>query len=132
MAQNAQTNHLNFLRHGAPGEFRFNAAHSTKNGLFIDQGLLADGSSVAPYSYQPRNLTREAVMRRINATYAREGSVGYIAHWADKLQAHIVDFTAYKCESFGIWTRGDGCVVTGARLADNQVGDTFSVRSRAV
>ena len=29
---------------------------------------------------------------------------------------------AYKCSEFGVWTRGDSTIITGARLSDNQIG----------
>eukprot|EP00163_Fabomonas_tropica_P002167 TRINITY_DN1162_c0_g1_i5.p1 TRINITY_DN1162_c0_g1~~TRINITY_DN1162_c0_g1_i5.p1 ORF type:complete len:1174 (-),score=271.46 TRINITY_DN1162_c0_g1_i5:72-3593(-) len=89
------------------GTFANNEAHGcNENGLMVDSAQNAAGE-IELASYTPI----------LGATSADVETYKY-----ERVNAHFTNFVAWKCRSHGVWTRGSGMVVTGAKLLDNGVG----------
>ncbi|MFN2588380.1 MAG: G8 domain-containing protein [Actinomycetota bacterium] len=87
-------------------EFRGNVAHSNgRSGVNVDDGPTADGSTESA-SYAPVSDPADPRSERVVARFE--------------------DLTSYMNRDRGIWLRGGGLVVTGATLADNEIGATFA------
>lgn len=88
------------------GVFRDNVAHSNqRGGLFVDHGPRADGE-VETTSYRPIEVPGDT-----------ESAV---------VTANFENLLAYKNRTRGVWLRGHAHRLTGAILADNQIGATFA------
>ncbi|MFN2317094.1 MAG: G8 domain-containing protein [Gemmatimonadales bacterium] len=89
----------------ALGAFVNNVAHSnTRDGLFVDQGPLPDGTT-ATTSYRPRQDPNAA---------------------SPAVVAVFENFTAWKNANRGVWLRGSEHRLAGGIFSDNKIGATFA------
>ena len=87
------------------GEFSNNVAHSNSNtGLNVDQGPMADGT-IETVHYSPRQVPGTS---------------------SPAVTADFRNFTGYKHRGRAVWLRGTELRLTGAMLADNEIGATFA------
>jgi cell migration-inducing and hyaluronan-binding protein len=88
------------------GVFRDNVAHSNqRGGLFVDHGPRPDGE-VETTSYRPIRVPSDTDSEVVPASFE--------------------NLLAYKNRPRGVWLRGHAHRLTGAILADNQIGATFA------
>jgi cell migration-inducing and hyaluronan-binding protein len=92
-------------RHTPLKLFASNVAHSNGDGLNVDDGPRADGTTGATW-YEPVTDPSDEDSAPVVATFQ--------------------DFTSYKNRNRGVWLRGSNHVVTGSVLADNRAGATFA------
>ena len=87
------------------GEFSENVAHSNSNtGLNVDNGPKPDGT-LETVHYSPRQVPGTS---------------------SPAVTAYFRDFTGYKHRGRAVWLRGTELRLTGAMLADNEIGATFA------
>lgn len=88
------------------GVFRDNVAHSNqRGGLFVDHGPRPD-NEIETTSYRPILVPGDPDSEVVPAVFE--------------------NLLAYKNRTRGVWLRGHAHLLTGAILADNQIGATFA------